>query len=204
LQNLIWDHSQDLYTILYRAWEEEGKAIRELKDWVLDTVSDDLARAACPPTGTIREWYKQLQTQLGITPLVSMRLARAQYKKATQVSSKPPRHPERWLMEWEEAFVEAKATGVPETESAITWWDGFQRAIRAPRIHTWTCFAQAFGGNNDTRIENNEISFWEVSRGFRRVLLDDEHFATMKRMAQKDCETRSRSSRRRRRRRTSN
>jgi hypothetical protein len=202
LQNLIWDHSQDLYTILYRAWESEVEAIRELKDWVLATVSDDLVRTACPPGGTIREWFKQLQTQLGITPLVSMRLARARYKKATQIPAKPPRDPERWLMEWELAVIEAKATGVPETESSITWWDDFESVIRAPGISSWTAFAQTFVAHNSAKIDNNEINCFEVARAFRLVLWRDEDLAKSKRIAQKDCETRSRSSRRRRRRRS--
>ncbi|KAK4039784.1 hypothetical protein C8A01DRAFT_36235 [Parachaetomium inaequale] len=88
-------------------------------------------------------------------------LARARYKKATQVPANPPRHMERWLMEWESAVIEAKAQGVPETECSITWWDDFERVIRAPGIPSWTSFAQAFGILNSDRIDNNEISFGE-------------------------------------------
>jgi len=165
-------------------YREEDKNVKELKTWILDSVSDHLVDTACTPGKGLDIWYKELREQVGTTSAQVRKMARERYRAAVKPLNKPPRDMQKWLMAWEEAISYAIKQDVADVAQAADWWDDFDRAVRsiAPTFRMW---CQAYALNHQRALENNTVTYKEVANAFTAELRRDDNVHAGPRKIQK-------------------
>ena len=163
---------RSIYTEDMRFFEKEKKAIKELKDWIGETVKLHLLETACQPEDSLETWYTGLRTQVGATRTQIYTLARTKYQTAIKLLLRPPRDMMSWLSDWEEAVSQAIAAKLPSIQHSQDWWLDFNDAINKVGYDAW---CQAYQINNRAKIEDNDITFRQVSNDFAAELRRTSH-----------------------------
>ncbi|KAN0085177.1 hypothetical protein V8E54_001644 [Elaphomyces granulatus] len=160
------------YGLLWSIFQHDTKqydiqraAIKELKSWILKTVSDNYIRTSCPPADDLRVWYKNLKENVGVTDERLKADVRDKYRKAI-IPLKTTKGLDKWITQWEKAMSEAKAKNIGETFETSFWFDDFAIAVQdvAP---TWIT---AYRMTKIEDIRNGSLTFRTVGNDFRDQL----------------------------------
>ena len=152
----------NMYTQKCRRYDDERKAIQGLKTWMVSSISPHLVRTACKPRQGIREWYRSLKEQVGVTNLKEQEDAREKYRLATKPINKP-RNMLQWLDTWDKAMNLAKEKNIPEIQKSAFWFNDFVQAVKGAGWQNW---CQSYKIHHKTEIEKNELSYRVVSNDF--------------------------------------
>lgn len=68
-----------IYINRLRRYNIQSNAIKDLKNWVLETADMHLIRTACHPTESVRQWYILLKKQVGVDDVDQQRDTRERY-----------------------------------------------------------------------------------------------------------------------------
>lgn len=178
------DYKLDLsvYNNAMRRFEKEDKSIKEIRDWVGETVKPHLLRTACQPKENLKAWYTKLRDQVGATPDQIYDLAKSKYQSAIKPLARQPRDITTWLAEWEEAINQAMAASIPNTQHSRDWWTDFEQAINKVGFEAW---CRVYRVNNKDDIRNNKLTFRTVSNDFTTEIQATQPPGTTKRTIQK-------------------
>lgn len=184
------DYKLDLsvYNNAMRRFEKEDKSIKEIRDWVGETVKQHLLRTACQPKETLDTWYIKLRDQVGATPDQIYDLAKTKYQLAIKPLVRQPRDITIWLAEWEEAINQAIAAGIPNVQHSRDWWTDFEQAVNKAGFDAW---CRVYRVNNKDDIRNNKLTFRTISNDFMTEIQSVQPPGTTKRTIQKGSHTAS-------------
>lgn len=110
----VYKLKMELYKVEFAKYKAEVSNLQQIKILIQSTVAAHLQRTCCPPSGSIKDWIKNLKAQVGITTENEREQARQRYHAAP----KPPRSAsnwDTWLAEYNQAVTEATALGVSDT-----------------------------------------------------------------------------------------
>ena len=119
-----------------KEYNQQLEAVKQLKQWILKTVSSHLQLTTCDPTNSITQWYSALKSQTGISNDEAFRNAREAYQLATKPLLRAPKDLIKWSESWEQAMATAQRKGVPEALNAKSWLYDFLDAVK-PILGHW-------------------------------------------------------------------
>lgn len=124
------------YSLLWSIFQHDAKqheiqrtAVKDLKTWILKTVSGDYLRTSCPPEEELYNWYKNLKENVGVSNERLKAGVRDRYRKAI-VPSKTTKGLDRWIAQWETAMSEAITKKIGEISETSFWFDDFAMAVQ--------------------------------------------------------------------------
>jgi hypothetical protein len=148
-----------------KQYEIQRAAIKELKSWILKTVSENYIRTSCPPQENLRTWCKNLKENVGVTNERLKADVRDKYRKAI-IPLKATKDLDKWITQWEKATSEAKAKKIGETSETSFWFDDFAIAVQDV-MPTWIT---AYRMTKMEAIRNGSLTFRTVGNDFRDQL----------------------------------
>ncbi|EMD58236.1 hypothetical protein COCSADRAFT_74237, partial [Bipolaris sorokiniana ND90Pr] len=110
----VYKLKMELYKVDFAKYKAEVANLQQIKILIQSTVAAHLQRTCCPPSGSIKDWIKNLKAQVGITIENEREQARQRYHNAL----KPPRlasNWDTWLAEYNQALTEAETLKVSDT-----------------------------------------------------------------------------------------
>jgi hypothetical protein len=160
------------YGLLWSIFQHDTKqydiqraAIKELKSWILKTVSENYIRTSCPPQDDLRVWYKNLKENVGVDDERLKADVRDRYRKSV-IPLKTTKTLDKWITQWEKAMSEAKAKNIGEVSETSSWFDDFTLAVQ-DIMSTWIT---AYRMNKKEAIRNGSLSYRTVGNDFRDQL----------------------------------
>ena len=152
-----------MYTHQSKLYTEQKDAIEKLKNWVLKTTNMHLIRTACNPTDTIKQWYANLEEQVGVNDAKQRKDARERYKMAIKSLNKQPKDILAWLSAWEQAISLAKEKKVSEAQHSSEWFEDFAVVVK-PWMDYWVT---SYRMMKKKEIEAGNLSFRTLANDFR-------------------------------------
>jgi hypothetical protein len=107
----------------------ESKSIRNVKQWIRETVSPHYQRICCKPSGSLKDWYSMLKNQLSVSKTEMAKDARETYHLA--IRTPKIKDLDSWIHDWERAMDLAIEKDLPIASSALEWFDDFINTIRS-------------------------------------------------------------------------
>ena len=124
----IYKLKMERYKLQLSTYKTEATNRQQTVTFIQSTVAPHLQRTCCLPDKTIKEWIKNLQSAVGVTPDFEQKQARHRYQNAL----KPPRSAntwDLWLAEYDQAATEAERLSVAEISQFKTLSADFQSAV---------------------------------------------------------------------------
>jgi hypothetical protein len=157
------------YGLMWSIFQHDAKqheiqraAVKELKTWILKTVSENYIRTSCPPQEELQTWYKNLKENVGVTDERLKAGVRDRYRKAI-IPLKATKGWDKWITQWETTISEAKAKKIGETTETSSWFDDFAIAVQ-DIMPTWIT---AYRMMKTEDIRNGTLTFRTVGNDFR-------------------------------------
>ena len=129
LERTIYQDDKKEYT-------QQAEAVKQLKQWVLKTVSSHFQLTACDPLHSITQWYSALTSQVGVSEDEAFRNAREAYRLAVKPLLRAPKDLIKWSEAWEQAMATAQRKRVPEALNTKSWFYDFLDAVK-PILGNW-------------------------------------------------------------------
>lgn len=153
-----------LYDIDLRAFQAETLAIREIKTWVLETVSPALRQTNCLPHENLKVWYDNLKESIVAD---SQLIARGQANLAYQEFMSTKVRSVRQLCAWVDAFelmmIRSQAMKVPNAQDPISWFTSLKQAahpLLRPKMDILKTLYKE-------KLEKGTLTFREVANALR-------------------------------------
>jgi len=153
LERTIYQDDKKDYT-------QQVEAVKQLKQWILKTVSLHFQLTACDPLHSITQWYTALKQQAGISDDEAVRRARDTYRLAITPLQRTPKDLIQWSESWEHAISAAQRKGVAEALTTKTWLFDFMDAVK-PILGHWVTSYKLLKASQLT------LSYQEVANDFR-------------------------------------
>jgi hypothetical protein len=102
-----YNNDHTIYTHKLKKYNKQAQALVTLRNWVEEHVSTHLARTACDPTDTIRDWYNKLKEHTGLDEIQRTVEARDTYKAFYKDLRKVPKDKTAWIIAWKEIIARA-------------------------------------------------------------------------------------------------
>jgi hypothetical protein len=157
--NMAWNFYQDDT----KTYDKQKELIRKFKEWIAANVSSHYQKTCCKPKESLTIWYENLKKAAGINKRSEDANAREKYREAL----KTPKEKDlvTWADCWEQAMTVAKHKKLTATNDASEWFEDFLVAIRGI-LPNW---AEAYGINKDTQVDDNSLDYRTVANDLRRV-----------------------------------
>ena len=100
MERIVYQEDKKDYT-------QQVKAVKQLKQWILKTISLHFQLTACDPLHSITQWYSALKSQVGVSEDEAFRNAREGYRLAVKLLFRAPKDLIKWSEAWEQAMATA-------------------------------------------------------------------------------------------------
>lgn len=156
---VAWNFYQDDLKL----FDKQQERVTKMRNWIIAHVSTHFQKTCCKAAQSLPQWYTNLQKAAGISKRQQDANALQKYKDAV----KPPKPKDlaAWADKWEQTMTEAKEKDVLATKRASQWFEDFLGAVRTVKP-TW---AEAYGINKDSHIEDDTLDFHTVANDLRKV-----------------------------------
>ena len=141
-----------------REYREQMKAIRELTNWVLTSVSPTIQETALLPGKTLKEWYATLAEAGKVHEERLMTDTQSEYRQHLKTLQKNSKKLDEWLQRWQEIMTRGIRHGVPETQSMRTWSHDLLQAV-APIMPNWS---SNFRMMNKEKLQAGTLTYQSV------------------------------------------
>ncbi|KAI1676002.1 rve multi-domain protein [Pyrenophora tritici-repentis] len=114
----IYKLKMERYKLQLSTYKTEATNRQQTVTFIQSTVAPHLQRTCCLPDKTIKEWIKNLQSAVGVTPDFEQKQARHRYQNAL----KPPRSAntwDLWLAEYDQAATEAERLSIAQIKAVF-------------------------------------------------------------------------------------
>ncbi|KAK4170956.1 hypothetical protein QBC36DRAFT_108658 [Triangularia setosa] len=125
-----------IYQANKKEYSQQFEIVKQLKQWMLKTISPHFQLTSCDPIEPVTKWYSALKAQAGVSDDEALRNAREAYRLATKPLLRAPRDLINWSESWEQAIATAQRKGVPEALHTKTWLYDFLDAVK-PVLGHW-------------------------------------------------------------------
>jgi hypothetical protein len=91
-----------------KIYDQEQKALKEIREWVISAVAKDYADTCCRPREDLRTWYTNLKRLAGLDESLARSLVQSKYLAAVKPLKKLPKNLDPWITDWEKAMEQAQ------------------------------------------------------------------------------------------------
>ncbi|GAB1319503.1 hypothetical protein MFIFM68171_09713 [Madurella fahalii] len=153
-------YKQDWDEFVYadREYKEHMKALRELTNWVLTSISPSIQETTLLPGKNLKEWYEVLARSGKVYEQRLMTDVQREYRQHLTLLPKQAKKFDEWVQKWQETMARGQHYQVPETMSAQTWSNDLIQAV-ATVMETWST---NFRMNKRTAIQDGSLTYQEV------------------------------------------
>lgn len=155
-----------IYKHLCDVYDDERDRINDLRREVRKTVTPHIFSICCEPTESLHDWYSKIKEYTGLTKNQLARMARKQYRTATEILTEMPENVEMWLQSWERAMANAETHQLFESQSPSVWAVDFFDAVQQV-FPDWTRIARY---TYRQKIDDDTLRYQELASDFRREL----------------------------------
>lgn len=151
------DYDRDL-----RAYQHEQALVKEIKDWIMETVSQGLMET-CEAHQDLRTWYTNLRDSVGATTTEQQNEARAKYQTILAKAPKAAKDFPHWITDWEQATHKAQKRGIGGLDNPNVWFNDLSNTIQ-PALKTW--YSTYYGTYKD-KLRLQTLAIREVAKDLR-------------------------------------
>ncbi|THC87285.1 hypothetical protein EYZ11_013269 [Aspergillus tanneri] len=153
-----------IYRTRLEQYNKQQMDLNKVREWMQKTVSPHIYTVTCDPSEPLKEWYDNLQKNVGIDKSRIQDLAMELYQKAL----KTPKQKDilSWLNNWENAMQKATKAKLPVASFPKQWIKDFLGVVR-PLNPVWV---ESYWIAQEEKIKTGDLSFRKVSQDFRDSL----------------------------------